>query len=168
MPTLTDLAPADPHPPVPGPAVRAAVAVRARHLSRRRRLLQGAGGLAVVAVAVAGVVAVEGGSGTDSPRVPVAATTTASVHGHLAVPAGSTAAIRLTGPGGTYEIAVDAGGDFSLSGIEPGTYTVLATVETPGVEPGGDISVGSALAVGRTEVTLTPGEDQLLTIPATP
>jgi len=164
MPTLTELAPADPHPPVPGAATRTAVLVRARRIIRRRRLVQGAGGLAVVAVAVAGVVAVTGGSGSTPARVPVAntaSTGTASVQGQLTVPPGATVHVRFTGPGGTYETEVGPDGHFSLSGLEPGEYTAVATAETPGSDP----SLGTALVAAKVTVTLVPGDNPVTFAP---
>ena len=61
---MNDLTPSDlhdPEPPAPGERERALVAERAHTLSRRRRLLQGAGGMAVVAAVAVSVAALTAG-----------------------------------------------------------------------------------------------------------
>ena len=155
----------DPTPPIPGAAQRAAVSARAGQLARRHRMMQGAGAFAAVALLVVGlsVVTLGGGSsGTGSQRVEVANTppgdavtspTTATVSGTAAVPAGATLTLRFTGPGGTYTATADAGGAYSLDGLTPGDYEVVATLDTPGT----DTSLGSALQVARATVTLVSG-----------
>jgi cytoskeletal protein RodZ len=66
MPILTDSDLRDPSPPVPGTRERAAVASRARQLGRKRRMMQGAGALGVVAAVAVGVAALTAG-GTSGP-----------------------------------------------------------------------------------------------------
>jgi hypothetical protein len=58
----------DPSPPVPGERERAAVAARAHELGRRRRILQGAGALGMVAALAVGVAALTAGGSSSDPR----------------------------------------------------------------------------------------------------
>jgi hypothetical protein len=67
MANLTDSDLRDPSPPVPGAAERAAVAARARQLGRRRRVLQGAGALGMVAAVAVGVAALTAGGTSSGP-----------------------------------------------------------------------------------------------------
>jgi hypothetical protein len=67
MPNLTDSDLRDPSPPVPGARERAAVAARAHQLGRRRRILQGAGALGMVAAVAVGVAALTAGGTSSSP-----------------------------------------------------------------------------------------------------
>lgn len=66
MPNLTDSDLRDPSPPVPGDAERTAVAARAQQLGRRRRMMQGAGALGMVAAVAVGVAALTAG-GASGP-----------------------------------------------------------------------------------------------------
>jgi hypothetical protein len=61
MPKLTDSDLRDPTPPVPGDKERTAVAARAHQLGRRRRMMQGAGALGMVAALAVGVAALTAG-----------------------------------------------------------------------------------------------------------
>jgi hypothetical protein len=74
MPILTDADLRDPSPPLPGDKERAAVAARAYQLGRRRRMMQGAGALGMVAAVAVGVAALTAGgtSGTGTGRIQVA------------------------------------------------------------------------------------------------
>jgi hypothetical protein len=64
----------DPQPPVPGERERSLVAARAHQLGRRRRMLQGAGALGVVAAVTVSVAALTAGgsSGPGASRVEAA------------------------------------------------------------------------------------------------
>ena len=61
MPNLIASDLRDPSPPVPGERERAAVAARAHQLGRRRRIMQGAGALGMVAAVAVGVAALTAG-----------------------------------------------------------------------------------------------------------
>ncbi len=79
--TNSDLS--DPQPPVPGERERALVATRAHQLGRRRRLLQGAGALGMVAAVSVSVAALTAGgaSGPSDPsRVEAASSGTETTH----------------------------------------------------------------------------------------
>ena len=71
MPTLTVTDLRDPAPPTPGPAHRAAVAVRAQQLSRRRRFTQIGGAVAVIAVLAVGGVAIASSGSNQAGHVVV-------------------------------------------------------------------------------------------------
>jgi hypothetical protein len=77
MPILPDADLRDPMPPVPGAKERAAVAARAQELSRRRKMMQGAGALGMVAAVAVGVAALTaGGSSPGTQRIEAASVTT--------------------------------------------------------------------------------------------
>jgi hypothetical protein len=79
MTNFTDADLRDPSPPVPGSKERAAVAARAHQLGRRRRMMQGAGALGMVAAVAVGVAALTAGGtspGTGGHRIEAAAATT--------------------------------------------------------------------------------------------
>jgi hypothetical protein len=79
MPILPDTDLRDPMPPVPGAEERAAVAARAQELGRRRRMMQGAGALGMVAAVAVGVAALTAGGsspGTGAQRIEAASVTT--------------------------------------------------------------------------------------------
>jgi hypothetical protein len=81
MPNLTDADLRDPMPPIPGAKERAAVAARAHQLGRRRRMMQGAGALGMVAAVAVGVAALTAGgpsSGNGAQRIEAASATTAA------------------------------------------------------------------------------------------
>ena len=65
----------DPSPPVPGERQRAAVAARAHQMGRRRRIMQGAGALGMIAALAVGVAALTAGgssSGSGTNRIETA------------------------------------------------------------------------------------------------
>ncbi len=79
MPNLTESDLRDPSPPLPGSKQRAAVATRAHQLGRRRRMMQGAGALGMVAVVAVGVAALTAGgtsSGQGGQRIEAASSAT--------------------------------------------------------------------------------------------
>lgn len=79
MPNLTESDLRDPSPPLPGSKERAAVATRAHQLGRRRRMMQGAGALGMVAVVAVGVAALTAGgtsSGQGGQRIEAASSAT--------------------------------------------------------------------------------------------
>jgi hypothetical protein len=79
MPILPDADLRDPMPPVPGAKERAAVAARAHELGRRRRMMQGAGALGMVAAVAVGVAALTAGGsspGTGGQHIEAASVTT--------------------------------------------------------------------------------------------
>lgn len=87
MPNLTDADLRDPMPPVPGAKERAAVAARAHQLGRRRRMMQGAGALGMVAAVAVGVAALTAGgtsSGTGGQRIEAASSGTGDTANHAA------------------------------------------------------------------------------------
>jgi len=102
----------DPSPPVPGERERAAVAVRAAQLGRRRRILQGAGALGMVAALAVGVAALTaGGSSSGSGhtnRIEAASPSTATAPTVTAAPT-TVAPPVTTAPATTAPPAVDPG-----------------------------------------------------------
>jgi hypothetical protein len=78
MPILPDPDLRDPMPPVPGAEERAAVAARAHELGRRRRMMQGAGALGMVAAVAVGVAALTAGGSSPGTgqRIEAASVTT--------------------------------------------------------------------------------------------
>jgi len=178
----------DPEPPTPGERERALVAERAHALGRRRRLVQGGGALALVAVVAVSVAALTGGNsgsgsnqvtaasaGNDTsvsapassvttapatvsttvpaptpdsspagsqttPSVPTAtlapqtevapttpvAPSTFSLSGSVGgAPAGATVTLTINGPGGEFTATADDAGNFAVSGLTAGDYTVI-------------------------------------------
>jgi len=163
MPTLTVTDLRDPAPPVPGPEHRAAVAGRARQLTRRRRFAQIGGAAAVVAVLAAGGVAIAS-SGTDQGgHVVVQA---AHVTGSTTSPPVSTLTVTFTGQGTKVSVDADPSGTFTISNLPPGDYLVEWTYEASGTQPTGDAEIGTALSVGRIHVSLSSG-DNTVSIPLT-
>jgi hypothetical protein len=133
MPILTDADLRDPSPPLPGDKERAAVAARAHQLGRRRRVMQGAGALGMVAAVAVGVAALTAGGTSGTGRVgrveaansPAAepAPSTFTLSGTVAnIPPGVTVTLTLTGSGGTFNALPDATGNFSVAGVPAGTY----------------------------------------------
>ena len=168
MPTLTVTDLRDPAPPTPGPAHRAAVSERAKQLSRRRRVAQVGGACAVIAVLAVGGVAIAGSS-TSNPSGQVAlqaAHVTGSTTG--APTATLVVTFTFTGSGSGTEkpvtVNADAGGTFTISNLPPGDYRVTWTYEDSGTQPTGGVEIGSALNVGRINVTLSSG-DNTVSIP---
>ena len=163
MPTLTVTDLRDPAPPTPGPAHRAAVAGRAKQLSRRRRFSQIGSATAVVAVlAVGGVAIASSGSNQAGPVV----VQPANVSGSTTSPPASTLTVTLTGGDKTVTVDADANGTFTASGLPPGDYVVEWTYEVSGPPPTGGVDIGSATSSGRIHVNLSSG-DNTVSIPLT-
>jgi hypothetical protein len=110
MTNFTDADLRDPSPPVPGSKERAAVAARAHQLGRRRRMMQGAGALGMVAVVAVGVAALTAGGtspGSGGQRIEAAAATTDAVPTTEAPAATTTVpAPATTGPAPAPDTAV--------------------------------------------------------------
>jgi FlaG/FlaF family flagellin (archaellin) len=156
MPTLTLTDLRDPAPPVPGPAHRAAVAARAKQLTRRRRLAQIGGVCAVVAVLAIGGVAIAS-SGTDqASHVVVRA---ANVTGTTTSPPVSTLTVTFTGDQKTVTVDADPSGTFTVSNLPPGDYLVEWTYETSGPPPADGVDIGTSLSNGRIHVNLSSGDN---------
>ncbi len=132
MPTLTEADLRDPSPPVPGAKERAAVATRAQQLGRRRRMLQGAVALGMVAAVAVGVAALTAGGSSApggrrfeaaSPGAANGATSAFTVSGAVAnIPDGVTVTVTLTGDHGTFTAIVNRSGQFSIGGVAAGDY----------------------------------------------
>ncbi len=177
MPNLTDSDLRDPSPPVPGARERAAVAARAHQLGRRRRVMQGAGALGMVAAVAVGVAALTAGgtssspggqrieaasSATDAPGDAVTATTAAvppvaaqsgfTVSGTVSnVPADVTLTLTLTGSNGTFSALADGRGHFSIGGVPAGEYQATYSWES---------TDGTASQVGKLDgVTISADVD---------
>jgi hypothetical protein len=163
MPTLTVTDLRDPAPPVPGPAHRAAVAVRAKQLTRRRRFAQIGGAAAVVAVLAVGGVAIASSGSTQAGRVVVSA---ANVTGSTTSPPVSTLTVTFTGDEKTVTVDADPSGTFTISNLPPGDYLVVWNYETSGPAPTGGVDIGTALSGGRIHVSLSSG-DNTVRIPLT-
>ncbi len=96
----------DPSPPVPGERERAAVAARAHQLGRRRRIMQGAGALGMVAALAVGVAALTaGGSSSGSGTNRIEAASSSSVPATTAAPTTAPAPVT-TAPATTAAPAV--------------------------------------------------------------
>jgi hypothetical protein len=150
MPKLTDSDLRDPSPPVPGDKERTAVAARAHQLGRRRRMMQGAGALGMVAALAVGVAAltaggtssgpgghhIESASGagaTDTTSAGVAATTTApAAVTTVPAPAPDTTptpdASASGSDNGAVDVPVPAPDTTPAAPAAPSTYTVSGTV----------------------------------------
>jgi hypothetical protein len=127
--TLTSSSLRDPAPPVPGAHERALVASRAHQLGRRRRIAQGIGALAVVAVATVGVaaLAVDGSSGPSPQPVaaadaPDATPTVAGTVGNL-VP-DVAVELHFTAADGTVTVVPVASSGRYVADVAPGDYAV--------------------------------------------
>jgi hypothetical protein len=158
MPTLTVTDLRDPAPPTPGPVHRAAVAVRARQLSRRRRFTQIGGAVAVIAVLAVGGVAVASSGSNQAGRVVVQL---ASVTGSTTSPPVSTLTVTFTGDQKTVTVDADPSGTFTISNLPPGDYLVVWTYETSGPAPTGGVDIGTALSGGRIHVNLSSGNNSV-------
>ncbi len=155
MPTLTVTDLRDPAPPVPGPAHRAAVAVRARQLTRRRRFTQIGGAAAVIAVLAVGGAAIAS-SGTDpAGHVVIRA---ANVTGSTTSPPDSTLTVTFTGAEKTLTVDADPSGTFTVSNLPPGDYLVEWKYETSGTANGG-VDIGTAVSRGGIHVNLSSGDN---------
>ena len=128
MPNLTESELRDPSPPVPGSKERAAVATRAQALGRRRRMMQGAGALGMVAVVAVGVAALTAGgtsSGPGGQRIEAASSATDSTGATTTVPA--PAATTTPGPASdTTTAATDA--PAAVESAAPTAFSVSGTV----------------------------------------
>lgn len=89
MPNLTHSDLHDPSPPIPGDEERTAVAARAQQLGRKRRMMQGAGALGMVAAVAVGVAALTAGGTSSGPggarRIEAASSAGATDTTHAAV-----------------------------------------------------------------------------------
>jgi hypothetical protein len=124
----------DPSPPVPGERERAAVAARAHQMGRRRRIMQGAGALGMIAALAVGVAALTAGgssSGSGTNRIETAsssgttAPTTAVAPTTVAAPV-TTAPQVTTAPPTTAAPAVTA---------DPGADAAPAPAPAPAPQP---------------------------------
>jgi len=165
MPTLTVTDLRDPAPPVPGPAHRAAVAARAKQLSRRRRFAQIGGACAVVAVLATGGLAIATSSSSDQPGRVIAAQL-ASVRGSTTETPVSTLTVTLIGEDTTVDVQADADGNFTVSDLPPGEYRIEWKYETSGTPPSDGVDIGTALSVGHITVNLSSGTNTV-SIPLT-
>jgi hypothetical protein len=172
----------DPSPPVPGERERAAIAARAHQMGRRRRVMQGAGALGMIAALAVGVAALTAGgssSGSGTNRIETAsssagpATTTAVAPTTVAAPV-TTAPQVTTAPPTTAAPAVtaDPGADAApapaapapqpeVAPPPPARYTVSGTVSnipagvTVTVSLNGDGGSFSALVDGAGHYAMT-------------
>ena len=159
---------ADPSPPSPGHATRAAVNARAGTLARRRRLAQGGGVLAAAVVLSVGAVALatagSGGlthaadvqvasgaeTGTGATAAPVQAFAGSSVTvdaSAAGLPAGVDLQVTLVGDHGTFRTSVRTPGTITFDAA-PGDYELSWEWSSDD---------GSASAVGCFPVTVTDG-----------
>jgi hypothetical protein len=139
----------DPAPPIAGPAERAAVAARTKQLVRRRRSMQSAGALGVVAAVAVSVAALTAG-GSSAPPVRVASTPRTGITGvvNYAPPLiGITVTLTGTEGQGTFT-TIAHNGVFEFQSVPPGDY--LATYEWESED-------GTAAQFGRTTVTINDG-----------
>jgi hypothetical protein len=125
----------DPAPPVPGPAVRAAVAVRARQLTHRRRVTQIGAALAIVAVLGVGAVGISSAISRSDNSVTTPAVKVDIFGSFVEFPDGTTGTVTLAAiddpltPLYTATVAKD--GTFFFSGVKDGQYLVAWSWETP-------------------------------------
>jgi hypothetical protein len=135
MPILTDADLRDPSPPVPGDQERAAVAARARQLGNRRRMMQGAGALGMVAAVVVGVAALTAG-GTAGPGRHIQAANSAGTHDAANAPTvTAVTAPSLPTENNTATGAVEPPSTFTVSGTVanvPAGVTVTLTLTGSG------------------------------------
>jgi hypothetical protein len=125
MPKLTDSDLRDPSPPVPGDKERTAVAARAHQLGRRRRMMQGAGALGMVAALAVGVAALTAGGTSSGPgghHIESASAAGATDTTSAGVPATTTAPATVPAPAPDTTPAPDA----SASGTDNGAVDVPA------------------------------------------
>jgi hypothetical protein len=163
MPTLTVTDLRDPAPPTPGPAHRAGVAVRAKQLSRRRRLTQVGGAVAIIAVLGVGGVAIASSGSNQSSHVVVQL---ADVTGSTTSTPTRTLVVTFTGPEKTITVNADPSGTFSVSDLPPGEYEVAWVYTVSGTQPTGGAEIGDALSVGHLHVKLSSGNNTV-SIPLT-
>jgi hypothetical protein len=173
MPNLTSSDLSDPQPPLPGERERALVATRAHELGRRRRLLQGAGALALVAAVAVSVAAltaggssgpggpnaVEAASGTDtSVSTPVSDVTTAPTTVAPAPTSGPTpdTAADTTPP--AQEIPVVAPQDVAPQDVAPAEPAVPTTFTLSGTVAGNPADTTVTLLVSG------PGGDRTVNV----
>jgi hypothetical protein len=151
---------------VPGPSQRAAVAARAHQLSRRGRLVQLGGTLAVVALLAGGVAVLTSGSGTSSHDVQTAVL--ASVRGNAVnFEDGGALHVTVTGNARTFEVDAAPDGTFQLHDLPPGTYTVKWEYESPAVASGTPgVDIGTAVRSGLLTTELARGVNSVsITLP---
>jgi hypothetical protein len=117
----------DPSPPVPGERERAAVAVRAAELGRRRRILQGAGALGMVAALAVGVAALTaGGSSSGSGD---------TNHIDAASPSASTAPTVTAAPTTAAPPVTTAPATTAPPAVDPGVVEAPAPATEPQPQP---------------------------------
>src|SRR5262245_14077078 len=157
MPNLNESELRDPTPPVPGERERALVATRAHQLGRHRRIMQGVGALAVVAVVSVSVAALTaGGSGpgasskvetasspetSDAPVTTAAPSTVATTLTPAPAPAATadTSAPATTAPAPAVQETPPAPSTFTISGTVSNIPDgVTVTIQFSG--PGGSFS----------------------------
>jgi len=126
MPILTDADLRDPSPPLPGEKERAAVAARAHELGRRRRMMQGAGALGMVAAVAVGVAALTAGGTTGTGTGRIQAANSATPADTTPVPAVTNAPNVTAVPALTTSDAGDAPGASDVAA--PTTFTLSGTV----------------------------------------
>ena len=151
----------DPAPPVAGPAQRAAVAARTKQLVRRRRSMQSAGALGVVAAVAVSVAALTAG-GSSAPPVHVASTPRTGITGVIkSVPPLVKIKVTLTGTEGqgTFVTVAHDNGVFEFQSVPPGDYD--ATYEWESAD-------GTAAQFGRTPAPVTINDGSIVIMFATP
>ncbi len=149
MTNLDDFDLRDPAPPVPGDQERAAVATRAHQLGRRRRILQGAGALGMVAAVAVGVAALTAG-GTSSGTRRIEAASSAGADDTPATTTPAVATTTVPAPTPVPAPTADTGASTSAPApapvvvpeappVAPSTFTVSGTV--------GNIPAGATVTV---------------------
>jgi hypothetical protein len=95
----------------------------------------------------------DSGHGTSDGTVSQAPAPTRTVSGHVSgIPAGTIVTVRFIGAGGTFTAVVDPSGDFSISGLSPGSYSgSWESVDAAGAPAG----VGQIGAVDLTTTSQT-------------
>ncbi len=182
MPNFSSSDLSDPQPPMPGERERSLVAARAHQLGRRRRMLQGAGALGVVAAVSVSVAALTAGgsSGPGASRVEAANATVETTHvAPTTVPATTVAPTAdTTAPAPAPETAPPAADEAPAATADttpvvtpaaPSTYTLSGTVSNfpPGDTvtvtlngPGGTFS-STADSAGNFSISGLPAGDYL-------
>ena len=146
----------DPSPPVPGPAARAAVAVRARQLTHRRRATHIGAALAVVAVLGAGAVGISASISRSDNTVATPAVKVDVFGSFVEFPDGTNGTVTLSAINDPqtplYTATVAKDGTFSFSNVPDGQYLVSWEWDTPD---------GTAAQVGRRPqpITLSGGHE---------
>jgi hypothetical protein len=158
MPNLTDTDLRDPSPPVPGDKERAAVAARAQQLGRRRRMLQGAGALGMVAAVAVGVAALTAGGASGPGARHIEAASSAGASGGTSATVAPTASTTpvTTVPAPTADTTPaptesDSGSQFQGASVpEPAPDTTPAPAAAPST-----FTVSGTVSNIPADVTLT-------------